>query len=300
MSLGFGLLRGGWLPWVGEHRYDAMRCLPGVLAEEEDSGVCLFLGLGEAAEGNAASLEVADALVHTRCLFGVAESRFEDIYADTVGCPLGSECAGHVGDGTLGRVVEDLGKRLVHADLVVQFGRHRRGDDDGTLLVPALDPECSDGLAAVEDTENVGLVDVVEVVCSQFQSGLDDRDTGVGEQASDLTELLLCFLGGLLDELGVADVTLVGLDLDAILLCDVGGGLLGLGVGAVEDGNVGTGVGGSLGHGETDTTVTTGDDDGAGKVDGERHCDRVLWAAIPESEQSRQTRHRLLSEMPAT
>ncbi len=109
----------------------------------------------------------------------------------------------------------------------------------------------SDSLGRVEDTENVGVVDVTEVVGGEFDGGLDDGNTGVGKETSDGAKLLVGLLDGLLDEIGISDIALVGLDLDAKLLGNLLGSFLCLGVRAVEDGDVGTSVGDSLAHGET-------------------------------------------------
>ena len=207
--------------------------------------------LREPAHGDAASLEVPDTLVHTAGLLSVAESRLENVDTDTVLGPLGSKTLAEVGNSTLGRVVEDLSQRLVEALLVVDLRRHGRGDDDGTLLEARLDPKLSDSLGRVEDTENVGVVDVSEVIGGELDGGLNDGNTGVGEETSDLSEIILGLLDGLLDELGITNIALVGLALDAKLLGDLVGGLLSLGVGSVEDGDVGTSVGDSLAHSET-------------------------------------------------
>jgi hypothetical protein len=69
-------------------------------------------------------------------------------------------------------------------------------------------------------------------------------------------------LEGGLDELGVSDVTLPGLDLDAVLLGDLRGDLGGVLGRVVDDGDVGAGLGERLRDGSADTSVTARDDDG--------------------------------------
>ena len=91
----------------------------------------------------------------------------------------------------------------------------------------------------------------MEVIRSELRGRLDHRDTGVRSKGGDLAELLLSLLNDLLNLVGIADVALVRLDLDAILLGDLSGVLLRVRVRVVEDGNVGTGVGSSLADTET-------------------------------------------------
>lgn len=222
-----------------------------LVRKQENGGVSLLVRLREAAHGDTGSLEVADLGVHSTGLLSVAETGLENVDTDTVLGPLGSETLAKVGGSTLGRVVEDLGQRLVKTLLVVNLGRHGRGDDDGTLLEARLDPELSDSLGRVEDTEDVGVVNVTEVIGGEFDSGLDDGNTGVGEETSNLSEFVLSLLERLLDELGITDIALISPALNTELLGNLGGSLLSLGMGSVEDGDVGTGVGNSLGHGET-------------------------------------------------
>ena len=113
-----------------------------------------------------------------------------------------------------------------------------------------------------------GLTDKRKVLLLHLQGVLDDRDTGVGHQASDGAERLVNLLEDLLDELWVSDVALPRLDLDAVLLGDLGRDLLGVLGRVVDDGDVGRGLGEGLGDGTADTSVTAGDDDGvSGKVD---------------------------------
>lgn len=131
-------------------------------------------------------------------------------------------------------------------------------------------------LGDVEGTEDVGVEDLVEVLGRQLQGGLDDRDAGVGHDGRDgRSEVGLDLLKRLLDEGVIADVALVRLDLDVELLGDVGGRLLRLGVRVVEDGDVGTGSGGRLGHGQADTTVAASDDNGlAREINRDDHVER--------------------------
>ncbi|KAI3478815.1 hypothetical protein L1887_59219 [Cichorium endivia] len=222
-----------------------------LVGKQQHGGLALLVGLREPAEGDAGGLEVADLGVHARGLLRVAEARLENVDADAVLRPLGGEALAQVGDGTLGRVVEDLGERIIEALLVVDLGRHGRGDDDGALLEARLDPELRGGLGRVEDAEDVGVVDVAEVLRGELHGGLDHRDTGVGKQTRDLAEVVLRLLHGLLDQLGVADVALVRLDLGAVLLGHLLGRLLRLGMRAVEDGHVGARSSHGFAHGET-------------------------------------------------
>jgi len=97
------------------------------------------------------------------------------------------------------------------------------------------------------------LTDKGEVLLLHVQSVLDDRDTGVGNETGDGAHLLVDLGKGLLDDVGVSDITLPGLALDAVLLGEVGSDLLSVLGRVVDDGNVGVGLGEGLGDGFTDT-----------------------------------------------
>lgn len=128
-------------------------------------------------------------------------------------------------------------------------------------------------------SQKTRLTDFAEVGLLHVQSILDDRYTGVGDDAVNGTESLVNLLEGRLDLLGVADVTLPCLDLDVVLLGEVGSDVVCV-LGAVEnDGDVGGSLGEGLGDSKPDTckdiswpdiclklgaltSVTASDDDG--------------------------------------
>lgn len=83
-------------------------------------------------------------------------------------------------------------------------------------------------MSSVEDTEDVDVKDLLEVVGGEFESGLDDRDTRVGSDGVDGTEVLLDLGEGRLDLVRVSDVALVGLNLAVVLLGEVSSDFLGI------------------------------------------------------------------------
>ena len=91
----------------------------------------------------------------------------------------------------------------------------------------------------------------MEVIRSELRSGLHNRDTSVRNKGGDFAELLSSLLNDLLNLVGIADIALVRLNLDAELFSDLLSVLLRIGVRAVEDGNVRTGAGSSLADAET-------------------------------------------------
>ena len=229
----------------------ATRDVAGILAEQEDSRVGLLGRLAEAAQGHARGLVVADLLVHNAGLLGVAEAGLKGVDTDTVLSPLGSKTLDHVGHSTLRGVVEHLGERVIQTLLVVNGGAHRRRHDDRALLVASLNPVLRNRLGSVEDTKNVHVEHLMEVIRSELRSGLRNRDTSVRNKGGDFAELLSSLLNDLLNLVGIADIALVRLNLDAELLSDLLSVLLRIGVRAVEDGNVRTGAGSSLADAET-------------------------------------------------
>jgi hypothetical protein len=117
---------------------------------------------------------------------------------------------------------------------------------------------------------------LLEVLSVELSSGLDDRDTGVGDNAGDLALSLLDLLEDLLDTGSVSDVALVSLDVSGPLVGELLGDVLGVLSGVVDDlferrrsggekdegeggetyGNGSVGLGESLSDTETETTVT--------------------------------------------
>lgn len=237
----------------------ATRDVARVLAEQEDRGVGLLGRLAEAAQGHARGLVVADLLVHHAGLLSVAEARLEGVDTNAVVLPLTGKTLDHVAHSTLRGVVEHLGERVVQTLLVVNVGAHRRRHNDRALLEAGLDPVLRNRLGSVEDTENVHVEHLVEIIRSELRGGLDHRDTGVRSKGGDLTELLLSLLNDLLNLVGITDIALVCLNLDAILLGDLSGVLLRVRVRVVEDRNVGTGVGSSLADTETTALLVAED-----------------------------------------
>lgn len=67
---------------------------------------------------------------------------------------------------------------IVLSFLVDKRRRHARVDDNAAF-VTALEPELGGRNSSIENTKNVGLVDVVKVLLVEFGSGLDDGDTSV-------------------------------------------------------------------------------------------------------------------------
>lgn len=111
---------------------------------------------------------VLESGIHVVGLVSLDETGVQVVDTDSVRSPFSGEAAGQVGNGTLGGVVEDLGDRGV--DNGVGHG----GDyDDRTCLLP-LDPEVGSGLSSVEYSQDVNIEDLLEVLGSEFESGLDD------------------------------------------------------------------------------------------------------------------------------
>lgn len=255
--------------------------------EEQEGDVRLLVGGGESLEWDEVLLLPVEELgVHVRAavsdhpfentshsrLVGRDVTGAEGVDSDAVVGPLDGELLDDRRGGGLGRVVEDLVDALVddlrrlRVSLRSIMGRrmthHGRGEDDGALLVSGLDPQVGDGLGTGKLAPDVDVVDEREVLLLHLKRILDDRDTGVGDEAGDLAELVVDLLEGALDELGIADIALPGLDLDAVLLGDLRGDLGGVLGRVVDDGDVGAGLGERLGDGSTDTSVTARDDDG--------------------------------------
>lgn len=155
-------------------------------------------------------------------LVSLDETGVEVVDTDSVRSPLGGEATREVRDGTLRTVVEDLSDGGVDDSV-----GHGRNDDDRTGLL-ALDPEVGGGLSSVEDSENVDVEDLLEVFRSEFESGFDDRDTRVGSDGVDFSEVLFDLSEGRLDLVRVSDVALVSLDGLVVLLGEVGSDFLGV------------------------------------------------------------------------
>jgi hypothetical protein len=148
--------------------------------------------LSEATKRNLARLEVADLLVHVGCLVCVDVSGRKGVDPDFVRDPLRCQTLGQVGDGSFGGVVEDLGERGAVVGLVDDLRAHRRVDDDGSWEA-LFDPDSAKfsaliyvdrrkgslchGACGVEDTVDVDVVNVVEVILVEVDSGLDHRNT---------------------------------------------------------------------------------------------------------------------------
>ena len=56
---------------------------------------------------------------------------------------------------------------------------HAGVDDDAPSLVLAIDPELGGGNGGIKDSEDIGAINIVEVILGQFGGGLDDRNTGI-------------------------------------------------------------------------------------------------------------------------
>ena len=125
----------------------------------------------------------------------------------------------------------------------------------------------------------------MEVIRSELRSGLRNRDTSVRNKGGDFAELLSSLLNDLLNLVGIADIALVRLNLDAELFSDLLSVLLRIRVRVVKDCNVRTGAGSSLADAETTVwlipwnkgfenlhaTVTTADNNSSSKLDFEDH-----------------------------
>lgn len=96
-----------------------------------------------------------------------------------------------------------------------------------------------------------------------IQDALGVAHAGVGNEAVNLAKVLDHLVDGALDAVGVGDVDLVGLGLDAVLLRQLLGLLDGRVVGVVPQRNVGASLGHALSHGSTDALGGAVDDDDA-------------------------------------
>lgn len=115
----------------------------------------------------------------------------------------------------------------------------------------------SGGLSRVEDTEDVDTKDLVEVVGSQLERRLDDRDTRVCDDALDLAEVLLDLRKRRLDLVCIRDVALVRLDRLAPLLREARGDFVGVLGRVVDDGDRRVRLRERLGDADAETTLRT-------------------------------------------
>lgn len=139
---------------------------------------------------------------------------------------------------------------------------HGRRDDEapGATLLEVM----ADGLGAVEGSGEIGLDDFVPVLDAAVKDAGVGGSAGVGDEGVNLAKVLDDVLDELVDALVGADITLVGLRLDAILLGELFGVLLtSLGAGSVGDSNIGTHLGTTTGsfNAHAPRTRGTGDDD---------------------------------------
>lgn len=235
-----------------------------ILREEEDSGSSLFVNLGETTKRYFLALVLTQVGVHVVRLIRLDESRVQIVDSNSVRCPFGGEATRQVRDGTFRRVVEDLSDGRVDDGV-----GHGRDYYDRTLLL-AFDPEVGSGLSSVEHTENVDVEHLLEVVGGEFESGFDDRDTRVGSNGVNRSEVLFDLSESRLDLVRVSDVALVSLDSLVVLLGEVGSDFLGVLGRVVDHGDGSVGIEESFRDTETETTVTTSNDyDLSFKVDGE-------------------------------
>ena len=141
------------------------------------------------------------------------------------------------------------------------MSRHRGGDDEaaGSALLEVG----TDGLRAVEGTVQVGLDNLVPRLHAALEDAAVCGTAGVGDEGVDLAEVL----DHVADEgryaLPVADVALVGLDLDPVLLRQLLSVLVAsIGARCVGDGQVGSHLGAATGSFDTHSSRSggTGDD----------------------------------------
>ena len=104
---------------------------------------------------------------------------------------------------------------------------HGRNYDDRTSLLP-LDPEVGGGLSSVENSEDVDVEHLLEVFRSEFESGLDDRDTRVCGDGVNGSQVLFDLGESRLDLVRVSNVALVGLNLSVVLLGEVSSNFFGI------------------------------------------------------------------------
>jgi len=143
------------------------------------------------------------------------------------------------GDGVdTGEVPPLVGKRLGQVDAaslcdvvgslllgeVGNVARHGGSDDEGAGL--ALAEVKTNGTRAVEGSSEIGLDDLVPLLDSSIEDTVVGGLAGVGNEDIDLAEVGYDVLDELLARRVVADLALVGLDLDAVLLAHLLGILL--------------------------------------------------------------------------
>lgn len=170
--------------------------------------------------------------------------------------PLVRERPGHMDATSLCDVVRGL-----LLGVVGDVARHG-GSDDERAVATLLEVE-SNRTCAVECSSQVGGDDLVPLLNSGIENAIVGSLASIGNENIDLAEVVDDILDKLLALCVVADLALVGLDLDAILLTHLLGILLStLSAGVVGDGKISTVLStasGSLGT-DTGSTRSTGDD----------------------------------------
>ena len=215
-----------------------------------------LLGLAIAAHRNHREPQVLSLLVDKVGEAGVNVAGGDAVDTGKV-TPLVGERPGHVDAAGLGDVVGGL-----FLGVVGDVAGHGRGNDEAAGA-PLLEVSAH-GLGAVEGTRQISLDDLLPVLDGAVENAAAGGAASVGDERVDLAKLLDNVVDEPLDALPVADVALVGLDLDAVLLTQ----LLGVSLAALASGRVGDGqVGAHLGAATSGLNAhsagprRTGDDD---------------------------------------
>lgn len=188
------------------------------IANQVDVGALQLLSLTVAAHGDHRVPQVLDILLDEVRQTSINVSGGDAVDTSKV-APLVGKGASHVNAASLGDVVGGLFLREVG-----DVAGHGGGDDEAASS--ALLEVSADGLGAMESTVQIGLDDFGPVIDSAIEDTSTGGAAGVSDEGVDLAE----FLNGVVDELlhafPVADVALVGLDLDAVGLRELLGVLL--------------------------------------------------------------------------
>lgn len=168
--------------------------------------------------------------------------------------PLPRERLAHMGDGSLGRVVDGL----IDGD-VDDVGRHARGDDEVALALTFED--LAYVLGAVEDAVDVDLHLTSVLLDGLFEDGLGDGHAGIGNKDVDTTKVSNDLVDGSANLVHPGDLALVGLCSDRMSLCELFSLVDGNVIGVVPECNVCACFGDSLDGSISETFTSTGHDD---------------------------------------
>ena len=137
--------------------------------------------------------------------------------------------------------------------LVNYLARHRRGEDDRSLLVLLFLPKRRGGLRTCELAPHIGRIDKLVVILGHLHRILDHRHSSISHESMNVSEFLIDLFECRLDELWVPDITFPRFALDFVLLGDLDSDVGCIFGAVVYDGHVAACVGDGLGDGTADT-----------------------------------------------